>query len=64
MRFRANFFFLMIILCLSIVLAGCQERQVTQFLMEVTREVTREVTVVVMVTESGTQAINAVPPTP
>jgi len=64
MRFRANFFFLMIILCLGVMLAGCQERQVTQFLMEVTREVTREVTVVVMVTESGTQAINAVPPTP
>jgi len=63
MRFRVTLF-LLAILSLSALLVGCQERQVTQFLMEVTREVTREVTVVVMVTENGTQAISSATPPP
>ena len=63
MPFRATFVFLLAILCLSAVLVGCQQRQVTQFLMEVTREVTREVTVVVIATDTGLQTISSPAPT-
>mgnify|MGYP001251386164 FL=1 len=64
MRFRATRLFLGIFLGLGIILVGCQQRQVTQFLMEVTREVTREVTVVVFATNSNGQQSNSATPTP
>lgn len=62
MRLDATRSFLGIILMLCVILVGCQPRQVTQFLMEVTREVTREVTVIVLVTDANFQ--NAPPLTP
>lgn len=59
MRFRATRLFLGILFGLGIILVGCQQRQVTQFLMEVTREVTREVTVVVFATDTNGQSQTA-----
>ncbi|PJF32396.1 MAG: hypothetical protein CUN52_01895 [Phototrophicales bacterium] len=61
MRFRVTIFFLGILLWLGMILVGCQQRQVTQFLMEVTREVTREVTVIVVATDANGQSVSSLP---
>lgn len=67
MPFRATALFLLAMLSLAIILVGCQQRQVTEFLMEVTREVTREVTVIVIATSTGaeiTSSATPIAPTP
>ncbi len=64
MPFRATALFLFAMLCLTVILVGCQQRQVTEFLMEVTREVTREVTVIVVATDTNAQVVSSATPTP